>query len=387
MAYVNGRRSGVDSRYRVPNYSVSPQSNQAAPTSSLTSGRGTTSPGADRQTVTGTSTAPRTSSGIGTRINPSTGTIPPPKTNTEASSNREVNTSGNIISGTGTPSRTAPNAGSDPRNNMAPGTGATPRTTPNTGNGTGSNMTPGSGVMPRTAPGTPPQNGNGAVPRTAPGTPPQIGNGAVPRTVPGTPPQVYEPYNPVPGSPYIMPSAPSDNIPMAPPVPGAMPEAPSTPPGTQPNIYYPPFQAVPNTYTPYTPEVSPFDTPAGVPMFPLYGYDNSTDMDRDVEYMKRLYPRTARAIQKEIDIECDKMEYDGSVMFDEYPDKEYLERLVDRIYERIGQNEEEPLVETSSVYLYPPRRRENYLRDVVSLLLLSEIFHRRRRYRSRNRWF
>ncbi len=155
-------------------------------------------------------------------------------------------------------------------------------------------------------------------------------------------------------------------------------------PGNMPYMSYPPYQGIPNMCVP---NANSYNVPMGIPMYPLYGYDNSADLDRDVEYMKRLYPKTAKAIQKEIDNECDKMEYDGSMMFDEYPDKEYIEMLIDRIYDRVKQTDEEPQVEINSLYLYPPRRNQNYLRDIVSLLLLSEMFNRRRRHRGRKRWF
>jgi hypothetical protein len=154
--------------------------------------------------------------------------------------------------------------------------------------------------------------------------------------------------------------------------------------GNMPCVNYAPYQGIPNMYLPNT---NAYNVPMGVPLFPLYGYDNSADLDHDVEYMKQLYPRTAKVIQKEIDNECDQMEYDGSMMFDEYPDKEYLDKLIDRVYDRIKQIDEEPQVEMNSLYFYPPRRNQNYLRDVVSLLLLSEIFNRRRRHRGRKRWF
>ena len=49
--------------------------------------------------------------------------------------------------------------------------------------------------------------------------------------------------------------------------------------------------------------------------------------------MRHLYPNTAKLIQRAVEDECDKLEYDGSVMFDEYPDKTSLDRIIDRIYE------------------------------------------------------
>jgi hypothetical protein len=147
---------------------------------------------------------------------------------------------------------------------------------------------------------------------------------------------------------------------------------------------YPAYQGIPNMYLP---NMNPYGAPMGVPLFPLYGYDNSAELDRDVEYMKQLYPNTAKAIQAEIDNECDQMEYDGSMMFDEYPDRVYFDRIVDRIYDRVKDMDEEAQVEAESLYFFPPVRRHDHLRDLVAIILLNEIFHRRRRHRSRRRWF
>jgi len=136
----------------------------------------------------------------------------------------------------------------------------------------------------------------------------------------------------------------------------------------------------------FMPNNTPYNSPMGVPLYPLYGYDNCEDLDRDMDYFKQLYPNSARRIQKEINNECDMLEYDGSVMFDEYPDRVTLDRIIDRIYERVQDMDETPQVEAKSFY-YAPRRRQNLLRDFVSILLLNELFNRRRRYRSRRRWF
>ena len=36
-----------------------------------------------------------------------------------------------------------------------------------------------------------------------------------------------------------------------------------------------------------------------------------------------------------IEDECDKMEYEGSLMFDEYPDRLMLEQVTERIYQTV----------------------------------------------------
>ncbi len=227
---------------------------------------------------------------------------------------------------------------------------------------------------------------NGSMPRT--GTPM---DGATPRTgMPsdGSMPRTGMPMNgtaPRTGIPMDGTITPRTGMPMN----GSMPRT-----GIPQNNVSPVTPNMPQSYVPYSslnyvplPKVTPYNTPMGIPLYPLYGYDNCEDLDRDLNYLKQLYPNTAKRIQKEIDEECDKLEYDGSVMFDEYPDKVTLEKIIDRVYERVKDLEEEtPQVEINS-YFYPPRRRQNLLRDFVTIILLNEIFNRRRRYRSRRRWF
>ncbi|MGB8454838.1 MAG: hypothetical protein WCD89_21230 [Anaerocolumna sp.] len=161
----------------------------------------------------------------------------------------------------------------------------------------------------------------------------------------------------------------------------------------------------------YISDMNPYRVPMGVPMMPLYGYDNCEDADKDWDYMKQMYPVIAKKLLGEIEDECDKLEYDGSCMFDEYPDKVYLGRIVDRVYNKYSYMEDD-MVNSESInqtklnnaklganqYDYDYRddyrdrrdysgRRPRWLRDLVEVLLFNEILNRRRRYRGRRRWF
>ena len=62
-------------------------------------------------------------------------------------------------------------------------------------------------------------------------------------------------------------------------------------------------------------------------------YMTEMDYDRDMERMKELYPEEAKRIQKLVEEECDQMEYEGSMMFDEYPDRLMLKVICERIYQ------------------------------------------------------
>ena len=61
-------------------------------------------------------------------------------------------------------------------------------------------------------------------------------------------------------------------------------------------------------------------------------YMEELEYERDMRKLKDMYPKEVRSIQTMVEDECDKMEYEGSLMFDEYPDKVMLNQIVNRIY-------------------------------------------------------
>ena len=50
-------------------------------------------------------------------------------------------------------------------------------------------------------------------------------------------------------------------------------------------------------------------------------YDDERIERRDFEYMKSMYPMAVKKILPYVEEECDRMAYEGSVIYDEYPDK------------------------------------------------------------------
>lgn len=51
----------------------------------------------------------------------------------------------------------------------------------------------------------------------------------------------------------------------------------------------------------------------------------------DGEFLKSLYPPQLVSLQLIVEEECDKLEYDGSIMFDQYPDKVRIMGITDRV--------------------------------------------------------
>ena len=78
---------------------------------------------------------------------------------------------------------------------------------------------------------------------------------------------------------------------------------------------------------PYTREKMPFYM-----TYPMQSmYLTEMEYEKDMERMKELYPKEVKTILSYVEDECDKMEYEGSLMFDEYPDRLMLEQVAERI--------------------------------------------------------
>lgn len=123
-------------------------------------------------------------------------------------------------------------------------------------------------------------------------------------------------------------------------------------------------------------------------------YLSEIEYERDRERLKEMYPKEAKRIQRVVEEECDKMEYDGSLMFDEYPDRVMVQKLCDDIYNKVYDNTTAE-VETEQYrdrrpgggFPPPPPHRDRGGRDLIEILLFDEMFRRRCRHnRCRRFW-
>ena len=102
-------------------------------------------------------------------------------------------------------------------------------------------------------------------------------------------------------------------------------------------------------------------------------YSRERIQEQEFALMKSYYPETARKIQEKVEEECQLMDYEGSRLYDEYPDKFMLYQMCRRIREEV-----EPEM---SVQELPGR----FLDDLIQVLLFQEISRRRcRRHRCRD---
>ena len=153
---------------------------------------------------------------------------------------------------------------------------------------------------------------------------------------------------------------------------------------------------------------------------------------RDMEYWQQLYPEQTRRVQREVSHQCDLLDYEGSVMYDEYPDRIALARICESIYNTLMQNgiiSEPPRPDQEFIngnqrdmedasYMdddkyssnssdrpmdgqnYDPigsvdmmqyrqtiRRPSRSLQNLIEVLLYQEMHHRWRRRRRNRRWW
>jgi len=98
----------------------------------------------------------------------------------------------------------------------------------------------------------------------------------------------------------------------------------------------------------------------------------------DARKMQNFYPVKAREIGRYVEEECDKMEYEGSMMFDEYPDGIMLSRLTEKILEKM---ETQAAKENRQVLVMLQAADMDSLKDLIQVVLVEEMHRRRCRHR------
>ena len=120
-------------------------------------------------------------------------------------------------------------------------------------------------------------------------------------------------------------------------------------------------------------------------------YDDERIQQRDFEYMKSMYPETAKRLLPYVEDECDRMAYEGSVVYDEYPDQLQMRMMCRRIYDRVkeldGIEPEEMQMEAQEHMGIRRRRKEDWLGDMIQIMVYQELFRRRCDHRKCRRNF
>lgn len=114
-------------------------------------------------------------------------------------------------------------------------------------------------------------------------------------------------------------------------------------------------------------------------------YEDEKTAQTEMDMMKSYFPKTSAKIQAAVEAECDRMEYDGSMMYDEYPDAFMISTVCRRIQDKICAEEgmEEELFVVQERY----RAHSTPVQELIRVLLCHEIFGRRCKRRRARRYF
>ena len=112
-------------------------------------------------------------------------------------------------------------------------------------------------------------------------------------------------------------------------------------------------------------------------------YDDEQIERRDFEYMKSMYPMAVKKILPYVEEECDRMSYEGSMIYDEYPDQLQIRLMCSRIYDKVKMMNPNDDMEMEMQV----SRNDDWLRDLVQIMLFQELFRRRTSHRRNRRRF
>lgn len=108
-------------------------------------------------------------------------------------------------------------------------------------------------------------------------------------------------------------------------------------------------------------------------------FDGEKKEERDYEYLRAMYPELARKILPYVEEACDRLEYENSMIFDEYPDRLQLRILAGRVYRSVEDGE-------SGIGRGVEKDGEpdaEHIREMTEVLLFQEILRRRQARRRR----
>ena len=97
----------------------------------------------------------------------------------------------------------------------------------------------------------------------------------------------------------------------------------------------------------------------------------------DFEYLRSMYPEIPKTILPYVEEECDRMAYENSMIYDQYPDKLQLRLMCGRICADIKKHEKLSRNESMRELLNDMEQGGKWLRDLTEVMLYQELFRRR----------
>ena len=114
--------------------------------------------------------------------------------------------------------------------------------------------------------------------------------------------------------------------------------------------------------------------------------------EKDMRYFRSCYPERARRMVEALCDQCDQLEYNDSCMMAEYPDRETIYRMVEKIYEesqkvgKVDQDRNETYL-IAEPAMTSKQMEERMEKEMLLVMLCDEMHRRRMRCQRRNQLF
>ncbi|MCM1100348.1 MAG: hypothetical protein NC079_03210 [Clostridium sp.] len=122
-----------------------------------------------------------------------------------------------------------------------------------------------------------------------------------------------------------------------------------------------------------------------LPFYMTYPGYRAAEQERtllqDLEYLQQVYPAEVKRYQRRVAEILDKMDYEGSMIYDEYPDFGSMRRMAESMM-KILQNEDGELPEEQRM----DKAKQSWMTDMIQVLLCDEIYKRRHGGRRGSFW-
>ena len=126
--------------------------------------------------------------------------------------------------------------------------------------------------------------------------------------------------------------------------------------------------------------VIPFYQAFQMPQYMMPGYmpfmmPQEDTSAQDLQYLQEIFPEASRRYAKRISDVVDRLDYKGSMIYDEFPDRMRLQSLTEEILRMIEVDEASAETEEDSGTALPIDRRTKG--ELIFVLLAYEIYKRR----------
>lgn len=137
-------------------------------------------------------------------------------------------------------------------------------------------------------------------------------------------------------------------------------------------------------------------------------YLTEMEYEKDIERMKSYYPSETQVIMKLVEERLDELEYEGSRIYDEEPDRDMIRMEVEQLYQKLTEQSSPVAQEVKKPSYFemvpmsfsnmppgpPPGRPPHeggcggdWLCSMVGVLFGTELYRRRCRHRRCRRWW